>query len=238
MTTIAIIQARMGSSRLPGKVMKEICGKPMIEILLERLSLSKKLDEIVLAVSDQPENKLLVDYVSRLGFKVFQGSEENVLERYFKAALALKPNNVVRITADCPLIDPFLVDLIIEDFQKKNVDYLSNIYPRSFPKGLDTEIFSFQALKKAFNETSSPHNCEHVTPYIRESGKFKVGNYSYEKDWSRLRWTVDWLEDFQLIKKIFEFFTPNLIFSWQDVMIMREVNPDIFRINEHYIDSK
>ena len=238
MTTIAIIQARMGSSRLPGKVMKEICGKPMIEILLERLSLSKKLDEIVLAVSDQPENKLLLDYVSQLGFKVFQGSEENVLERYFQAAAALKTSNIVRITADCPLIDPFLVDLIVEDFEKKNVEYLSNIYPRSFPKGLDTEIFSFQALEKAFNETSSPYNCEHVTPYIRESGEFKVGNFSNEKDWSNLRWTVDWLEDFQLIKKIFEFFTPNLIFSWQDVMIMREANPDVFRINEHYIDSE
>jgi len=238
MTTIAIIQARMGSSRLPGKVMKEICGKPMIEILLERLSLSKKLDEIVLAVSDQPENKLLLDYVSQLGFKVFQGSEENVLERYFQAAAALKTRNIVRITADCPLIDPFLVDLVVEDFENKNVDYLSNIYPRSFPKGLDTEIFSFQALEKAFNETSSPYNCEHVTPYIRESGEFKVGNFSNEKDWSNLRWTVDWLEDFQLIKKIFEFFTPNLIFSWQDVMIMREANPDVFRINEHYIDSE
>lgn len=237
MTTIAIIQARMGSSRLPGKVMKEICGKPMIEILLERLSLSKKLDEIVLAVSDQPENILLLDYVSQLGFKVFQGSEENVLERYFQAAAALKPRNIVRITADCPLIDPFLVDLVVEDFEKKNVDYLSNIYPRSFPKGLDTEIFTFQALKKAFDETSSTYNCEHVTPYIRESGKFKVGNYSNEKDWSNLRWTVDWLEDFQLIKKIFEFFTPNLVFSWQDVMMMREANPDLFRINEHYIDS-
>ena len=148
---IAIVQARMGSARLPGKVLKEVNGKPLIEILFHRLPHSKKIDKIILATSNSKENDHLAKIVEKLGFEVFRGSEDDVLDRYYEAAKPYSPEAVVRITGDCPIIDPQLVDEIIGLYQENNVDYVSNTSPPTYPYGLDTEVFSFKALEAALN---------------------------------------------------------------------------------------
>lgn len=143
MKVVAIIQARLGSTRLPNKVMKEVNGKPLIEILLSRLSKSKSINQIVIATSINKENDLLQKFVEKLGYKVYRGSEQNVLERYYLAAKETGADVVIRITGDCPLIDPKVVDEVVSEFLKGGVDYCSNINPPTYPDGLDTEVFLF-----------------------------------------------------------------------------------------------
>ena len=179
---LAIVQARMGSTRLPGKVLKKINGKPLIEILLHRLSSSKKIDKIILATSKDQMNDSLTDTVKKLDFEVFRGSEDDVLKRYYEAAKFFKPQVVVRITGDCPIIDPQLVDNIIRQYYEHDVDYTSNTDPPTYPDGLDTEVFSFTALETAHKQATRPYEREHVTPFIRTNGQFKRLNYVNEKD--------------------------------------------------------
>ena len=169
---IAIIQARMGSTRLPGKVMKLVNGVPLIELLLHRLSKSKEIDEVVLAAPKGSLNNPLTSHVKSLGYKVYQGSENDVLDRYYQVALQQKATIVVRITGDCPLIDPKVVDTVVKAFKLNNVDYVCNIEPPTYPDGLDVEVFSFSALKTAWKEAETFGDREHVTQYIRKSGKF------------------------------------------------------------------
>ncbi len=233
MKTLAIIQARMGSTRFPDKVMRTINGIPMIELLLNRLKLAKNIDQIVLATSDDSRNKTLVDHVNKLGFYVFQGSENDVLGRYYYAAIPHKPDVIVRITGDCPLIDPKVVDEVLEDFFSANVDYQSNISPPTYPDGLDTEVFTFAALELAQNEATEEREREHVTPYIRESGKFSMKNSAYMDDLSDERWTVDEPEDFEVITNVFEHFHPHYDFSWLDVLELRQNSPHLFAANQH-----
>jgi len=199
---LAIVQARMKSTRLPGKVLKMVNGKPLIEILLYRLSQSKKIDKIVIATSENKENDILTEIVEKLGFDVFRGSEENVLDRYYQAARRYSPEAVVRITGDCPIIDPQLVDEVIGLYQKNNVDYVSNTEPPTYPDGLDTEVFSFTALETAYNKAEKYFEREHVTPFIRTNRQFKRANYVNETDFSGERWTVDDPEDFEVINNI------------------------------------
>jgi glutamate-1-semialdehyde 2,1-aminomutase len=227
----------MGSSRLPGKVMKKISGKPCITFLLNRLTKAKKLDDIIVATSINIENKQLIKHVVDSGFKVYVGSEHDVLERFFLASQNYKSFNIIRITGDCPLVDPRLLDKMIEKFEINDYDYLSNIFPRSYPKGLDIEIFTYDSLKKAHKESSKDYEREHVTPYMRESGKFKVGNYENFVNNSNYRLTVDWPEDFQLISDIFNHFKPDIYFSWEEVITLAHNKPDFFRVNEHLIDK-
>ena len=233
MNFLAIVQARMGSTRLPGKVMKEIMGVPSIKYLLDRLSRSTKLNEIIVATSSEKANRPLIEYLEEIGYKVFVGSEDNVLERYYLASANYKNHNIIRITGDCPLVDPLLLDKMIDHYVANDADYLSNIWPRSFPKGLDIEIFSYHSLNRAYHETSDKYDLEHVTPYIRESGKFNVANYLNKNDFSNQRWTVDWPEDFELIKEIFEYFTPEIFFSWEEIISLYQDKPEIFNINKH-----
>ena len=231
--TAIIIQARMGSTRLPGKIMKKILNKPMIEYLIERASKSKMIDDIIVATSDTKENKELIDCLKAKSVKYFIGDENDVLSRYYYTAKKFNIDNIIRVTADCPLIDATIIDDTVKKYYKDKVDYASNIFPRSFPKGLDTEIFSFNSIEKAFNEANSLYDREHVTPYIRESGKFDISNISYEKDYSYLRLTVDWEEDFKLISKIFNQFKPNIFFNWLDVVDELFKNPELIQINNH-----
>lgn len=231
--TAIIIQARMGSTRLPGKIMKKILNKPMIEYLIERASKSKMIDDIIVATSDTKENKELIDFLKAKSVKYFIGDENDVLSRYYYTAKKFNIDNIIRVTADCPLIDATIIDDTVKKYYKDKVDYASNIFPRSFPKGLDTEIFSFNSIEKAFNEANSLYDREHVTPYIRESGKFDISNISYEKDYSYLRLTVDWEEDFKLISKIFNQFKPNIFFNWLDVVDELFKNPELIQINNH-----
>ena len=173
---IAIVQARVGSIRLPGKVLKEINGKSLIEILFHRLAQSKKIDKIILATTKNIENDKLVNLVENLGYEVFRGNETDVLDRYYHAAKKHRSETVVRITGDCPIIDPELVDEIISIYGQENADYVSNTNPPTYPDGLDTEVFSFEALKIAHEQTKEPFDREHVTPFIKIHHQFSRKN--------------------------------------------------------------
>ena len=238
MKTLAIIQARMGSTRFPNKVMKKINGIPLIELLLIRLSQAKYVDKIILATSEHPQNFPMVEHVKQLGYPVYQGSENDVLERYYQSALTFSPDTVVRITGDCPLIDPQVVDSVIAEFEKSHADYASNVSPPSYPDGLDTEVFTFAALERARKEANQSREREHVTPYIRESGLFRMVNIGNISDCSNERWTVDEPEDFEVIKNIFEHFHPRLDFSWLEVMSLRHSQPQLFTANRHLIRNE
>ena len=200
---VAIVQARMGSTRLPEKVMKIINGATVIELLLARLSKSELIDLVVVATSEDKQNRRLVDHVRQLGFNCEQGSENDVLERFHKTAEKYDADIVVRITGDCPLLDPQLVDDVIKGYLSADVDYFSNVLPATYPDGLDVEVFSKAALDKACLETADSFDREHVTPYIRNSGKFSISGITYKEDLSNLRWTLDEPEDFKLISLIF-----------------------------------
>ncbi len=234
MYIVAIVQARMSSTRLPGKVMKPIStGMPMIEALLFRLSKSKEVDKIILATSTDSSNQPLVECTGKLGYSVFQGSENNVLDRYYQAALLHSADVVVRITGDCPLIDPDIVDAVIKTYKFTDVDYVSNTISPTYPDGLDVEVFSFLSLKSAWESATKSSDREHVTPYIRESGKFKIQNFSNSKDYSCERWTVDEPEDYELIKSIFKLLSPRVDFSWNEVLGLKSLYPSIFSVNQH-----
>lgn len=238
MKTIAIVQARMGSTRFPNKVMRPINGVPMIELLLRRLAKAKRISRTILATSDNPRNQPLVDHVRSLGYEVFQGSENDVLDRFYQAAKSHQPEAVVRITGDCPLIDPVLVDQVIAAYEAQGVDYLSNILPPSYPDGLDTEVFSFRALEQAARQAIKPDDREHVTPFLRESSLFKTGNLVYEQDCSRERWTVDEAVDFEVVAAVFSHFHPRTDFSWLEVMTLRQAEPSLFLANQHIIRNE
>lgn len=238
MKVVAIIQARMGSTRLPNKVMKPIGGVPMIELLLARLAKSKEIDQIVLATSTDERNIPLVEHVQTLGITCVCGSENDVLNRYLVAARQVQADIVVRITGDCPLIDPELVDQAIQKFKSANVDYLSNTSPATYPDGLDTEVFSIQALEQAGRESQDPFDHEHVTPYLRRPGVFQTAALTHNQDLSSLRWTVDESVDFEVVTKIFSHFAPDIQFSWTDVLGLQRQNPDIFSANHNIIRNE
>lgn len=238
MKVVAIVQARMGSSRLPGKVLRKIQNKPIIELLLKRLEFSNEIDQIVLATPQSSENKNLIDHAKNLGFNCHMGSEDDVLDRVFDAAKNFQADIIVRITGDCPLVDPSLVDSMIKEFHDANVDYISNINPPSYPDGLDVEVFNFSSLEKAHKIATNNFDREHVTPFIRNSGLFKTINIEFEKDLSELRWTLDEKEDLEVINRIFDYFEPDIHFSWHDVLSLFESNPDIFSENKNILRNE
>src|SRR5262249_12160461 len=169
MRTVAIVQARMGSSRLPGKVLQDLGGEPMLARVLSRLGRSRTLDEVVVATTTEPADDILERFCQERGRPCFRGSEHDVLDRYYKAATAERAAVVVRITSDCPLIEPAIVDRVVAEFQERQpgIDYASNVLPRrTYPRGLDTEVMSFAALDRAWHEDHVPASREHVTPYI------------------------------------------------------------------------
>lgn len=229
---LAIVQARMGSTRFPNKVMKPIAGRPMIEVLLSRLSRAKEVDAILIATSEDPSNQPLVDHARALGYLCFQGSENDVLDRFYQAAKSVSARAVVRITGDCPLVDPALVDEVVRGFKASNVDYFSNISPPTYPDGLDVEVFTFEALEKAAVEASKAPEREHVTPYLRENPGFKRGLFKNDEDLSGLRWTVDEPADLEVIGKVFDRFAPDIHFSWRSVLALQQAHPEIFEANQ------
>ena len=233
MKIVAIVQARMGSSRLPGKVMKLINGIPVIELLLLRLSKSKLVDQIVVATSDAVADIRLSDHVKNLGFSCSQGSENDVLERFYDAAKQHDADVIVRITGDCPFVDANLVDQVIEGYLNSDVDYFSNVMPPTYPDGLDVEVFSFSVLERSHLEGQESHEREHVTPYARVSGFFRTGNMMSSEDFSHIRLTLDERDDFILIDKIFNYFSPDIHFTWSEILNLRANMPDIFQINQH-----
>ncbi|HUF20813.1 MAG TPA: aminotransferase class III-fold pyridoxal phosphate-dependent enzyme [Burkholderiales bacterium] len=238
MKTVAIVQARMGSTRLPNKTMKPVLGTPMIELLLARLKRATSLDEIVLATSSDTRNDLLEAHVAKLGFRVYRGSEQDVLDRYYQAALISGADVVVRITGDCPLMDPALVDHLVATFREGTLDYTSNVDPPTFPDGLDIEVFSFKALRRAWENARQPREREHVTPYLRESGLFRTLNVPNGENLSGERWTVDEAEDFEVITGVFSAFGGRLDFTWQEVQELRRARPDVFSANRRHVRNE
>ena len=238
MKVVALVQARMGSTRLPNKVMKPIGGIPMIELLLSRLSQAKEVDQIVVATSVDARNQPLVEHVLRLGYACEQGSENDVLDRYVQVARAHQADVVVRITGDCPLVDPSLVDEAIRRFKSAGVDYFSNTNPPTYPDGLDIEVCTLKALEQASQETSKPFDREHVTPYLREPGRFNIDAMQHSPDLSALRWTVDEPADFAVIEKVFQHFHPRTDFTWSEVLSLQLQQPDIFNINQQIIRNE
>lgn len=238
MKILAIVQARTRSTRFPNKVLEKIEGKPLIELLFSRLARSKMLNEIILATSNLASDNLLADFVKNLGFGIYRGSENDVLDRYYQAAKYKKADVIVRITGDCPLVDSNIVDQVINKFFRDQVDYCSNITPPMYPDGLDVEVFNFQTLKKSYNWAQEECYREHVTPFIRESNEFKKSSLGYHTDLSFLRWTVDELADLEVVKKIFKHFNPNIYFSWLEVLDLYNKHSEIFSINRHLIRNE
>lgn len=210
----------------------------MIEILLSRLTRAVSLDEIIVATSTDDRNKVLVDHVSRLGYPCYQGSETDVLDRFVEAGRMAHADIIVRITGDCPLVDSRLVDEAVQHFMQTGVDYLSNIAPPSYPDGLDIEVFSFSALKRSAEETDVSYDREHVTPYLRESGKFRVELLRNNEDLSSSRWTVDESADFEVISNVFSHFAPDVHFHWRQVLELQRNIPTLFSANQSLIRNE
>lgn len=238
MKTVAIVQARTGSTRLPNKVMNLVTGVPLIELLLRRLSLAKLISEIVVATSTGQQDDALVSHVEGLGFSVFRGSETDVLDRYYQTANEFDADVIVRITGDCPLIDPTIVDDVINAFFESNVDYASNTLPPTFPDGLDTEVFTANLLAITHAEATSKEDREHVTKFMRESGRFRSTNLSSERDFSHMRWTVDEPVDLEVVREVFEHFKPCQDFSWKEVVRLAGTEPELSSRNQHIVRNE
>ena len=231
MNIVALVQARMGSTRLPGKVLKSIVGMSVIEILLTRLSQSKNINEVVVSTSNKRHDDELQSLVESLGYRCTRGSEKNVLKRLYTAAKSIDADIVIRITGDCPLIDPGLVDECIDKFIRTGVDYLSTD-PSTIPDGLDVEVMKFSSIENAYKNATSDFEKEHVTPYIRNSDLFSKGLVSNAENLSHCRWTLDESEDLVVLTNIFESFYPNLLFSWREVLKLSMSRPEIFEANK------
>lgn len=236
MVVAAIIQARMGSTRLPGKVLKPIIGAPMLSHVVERTRRAVKVDQVIVATTIRGQDEPIVDLCAAEGWPYFRGSENDLLDRYYRAALHFGTDVIVRITADCPLIDPGIIDKTVAAYLESlpRPDYVSTGLPhRTYPRGLDTEVFSFAALERAWSEDADPAWREHVTPYIyRHPGLFRLGGVTNTFDHSEMRWTVDTPEDIRFVRLVFEHFGHNR-FSWGDVLPVLAAYPEWLAINEH-----
>jgi len=235
MNTVIISQARMTSTRLPGKVLKEVLGKPLLWYQLTRLRQVKSADCIVVATTQNSTDDPVVDFCKSMEVQCFRGSEDDVLARFYKAASFIKADAVVRVTADCPLVDPEVIDTVIRYFKDNNFDYVSNTLERSYPRGLDVEVFSYKALAEAYYRAVLPAEREHVTPFLYcRTGEYKVGNVKSKEDNSKHRWTVDTIEDFELIKEMLEYLYPiNPSFSLEDCIQAHRKHPHWAKINAH-----
>ncbi|GAE92678.1 spore coat polysaccharide biosynthesis protein spsF [Gracilibacillus boraciitolerans JCM 21714] len=234
MKVVAIIQARMGSSRLPGKVLREVMDKPLLYYQLARVRKSNYLDEIIVATTTLANDDCIVDLCMSQNIKVYRGSEQDVLTRYVEATKEANADIIVRLTADCPLLDPVLIDQLIEVFKREqDVDYVSNVINRTYPRGLDIEVFSQEALIKVNQWATSTSYREHVTNYLLEHPeKFRLRNVSNPTDISFHRWTVDTIEDFQLIQHILiALYSGDPYFSFNDVLRLLDDHPEWYQIN-------
>lgn len=242
MKVVAIIQARMGSTRLPGKILKTVMNKTLLEYQLERVQQAVLIDEIVVATTEKNSDNAIVELCESLGINVYRGSENDVLSRYYETAIKFKADIVVRLTSDCPLIDPVIIDQVIQLHlnHKDTVDYTSNTLARSFPRGLDVEVLSFGALKEAYESASSGSQREHVTAYLYANpDKFQLANLKSMENLANHRWTVDTAEDFELIKRIIEATSPNTSeILMQDVVDLLNENPSWLAINAHIEQKK
>jgi len=226
----------MNSSRLPGKVMMKPDGKnPIIYYVIKQLQNCKFLDEVVIATTDLPEDDILAYFVKDVGISIFRGSPNDVLDRYYQCAKKFSFSDIVRITSDNPLIDPTIVDLVIDKYLKGNFDYVTNSFPRTFPQGTETEVFSFITLEKTWMNAKKLSEREHVTPYIYKNlDKFKISNVRYSENLSNLRWTVDRENDFNLIQNLTTLIKKRPILM-NDILELLEKQPNLKKINDDFI---
>jgi spore coat polysaccharide biosynthesis protein SpsF len=242
MKIVTIIQARMGSSRLPGKILLPLSDKPLLLRMVERVKASRHAGIVIVATTkDKSDDPVFALCISE-NIPVFRGHPINLLDRHYKAALKLKADAVVKIPSDCPLIDPEVIDKVLEYYisEQDKFDYVSNLHPASYPDGNDVEVMSMGALSRAWNEAYLPYELEHTTPYIWENpNKFRIGNVKWEtgKDFSMThRFTIDYLEDYIFIKTIYdELFPVKPMFTLSDILCLLESKPEIKEINEKYI---
>lgn len=238
MNILVIIQARMGSTRLAGKVLMDLEGETVLARVVRRLERSQQVTKIVVATTVEPGDEAIVRECGRLQVSCFRGSEQDVLDRYYRAAHANAADAVVRVTSDCPLIDATLVDETAVVLKNQEADYASNVFPRTYPRGLDTEVFTVAALDRAWSEAREPHQREHVTPYLYEHPQtFRLASLSGAVDYSRYRWTLDTREDLELLRAIYSRFNRRDDFSWQEVVHLMEREPELVELNSRVLQK-
>ena len=233
---IGVIQARMTSTRLPGKVLKPFLDKPMLCWQVERIQQSKKLDKIVIATSHEASDDAIAELCQEKSWLYFRGSLDDVLSRFYLCASHYQATHIVRLTADCPLSDPVLIDQVISLHLDQGNDYTSNCYPHTFPDGVDVEVMTFHALEQTNHHASTIDEREHVTLYLRQPEHgFTIGALHAPEDYSGLRWTVDYPEDFEVASFIFEQLADQGCFGYQDVIKLEQKYPEVFSRNKHYV---
>lgn len=250
MKIVAIIQARIGSTRLPGKVLKPILGKPMLWYIVQRLRSVSRIDEVVVATSEKEENNAIRVFCARNNILCFSGDETDVLDRFYKAAKKQNADVLLRITADCPLVDPTLVHQVLEEFFNGGYDYIGVATGAGaateefdgfrFPDGLDTEVFTFACLETAWKEAKNQPEREHVTVFIwKRPERFKLGSYKSSVDYSHMRWTVDTQEDFEFVQAIYtELYPTKPRFDMQDVLTFLKNHPSLLEKNKSFIGKE
>ncbi|NJD08277.1 MAG: hypothetical protein FIA97_17530 [Methylococcaceae bacterium] len=244
---IAVIQARMGSSRLPGKVLRLLAGEPMLGRIAHRVAAARSVDAVIVATSDQSQDDVLAAFCADHGIDCFRGSESDVLDRFWRAAASRRAEAVLRITADCPCADPAVIDAVYQMFQAQDLDHGSvstgagAALSREFrwPDGLDAEWIKSSALQRAAEEATNPLDREHVTPYIwRNPHWFRLAALSAPADYSRLRLTVDNEADYQLIDRVYRHFAPDGLFGLPDILELLQRHPELAALNSAYIGSE
>lgn len=235
MRIVIIVQARMGSTRLPGKVLRKVAGKPLLGYLIERLRKVKQMDHLVVATTHKAEDQIIVDYCQALHTDVFRGSEENVLDRYIQAGKFASADIVVRITADCPIIDPQIVDQLITFYLAHDYHFVSNALMRTFPYGMEVEVFSLKDLIRAADRSTTAEEQEHVTPvFYLHPKSFKIFNVTFPEDLSRYRLTVDTPADFEVVKHLIEILYPsNPFFNLNEMILLLKEHPEWVELNAH-----
>jgi spore coat polysaccharide biosynthesis protein SpsF len=235
-TVVSIVQARMNSSRLPGKVLMPIAGYSMLNWVVERARMSQLTDAVWVATTTDPSDDAIVEYCISHGYPVYRGSEQDVLDRFYQAAKLAKADIVVRLTADCPLIDPGLIDEVVRKLIEEQADFAATRLPppfhRTYPIGLDVEAVYFKGLEEAWKNATTQYQREHVMPFFYEDeGQYKVTILNAEEDKGNYRWTVDTAEDLRLVEQLAAAFDGRRDFSWQEVLAYFEVHPELHGIN-------
>lgn len=236
---LIVIQARYGSTRFPGKVLKDILGKPLLYRLYERVKATTMPIEIVIATSENPKDDMIQSFCEAEGISFFRGNELDLLDRHYQCALKYKASVVVKIPSDCPLIDPNIIDKVLKFYSDHQFDYVSNLHPGSYPDGNDVEVMSMEALTKAWKEAKKPMEREHTTPFFWENpDSFKIGNVLWESglDYSMsYRFTIDYEEDYLFINKVFEELYPkNPQFSLENIIALCEEKKEIYNLNAKF----
>lgn len=240
MRVVAIIQARMGSSRFPGKVLAKIDNRPLLEILISRVKMSEFIDKIVVATTTEVADDVLCDWLNVNGVEYFRGSEGDVLDRFWRCAKLFSADIIVRITADDPLKDPGVIDDIVDVIQRSDsIDYVSNTLKPSYPEGLDVEVFRFLALDTAYCDATLESEREHVTPYIwKNPEKFELHNVAMSPNLSDWRWTVDKPEDLEFIRSLLDLADNDIFLGYRDLVEIVKRNVSIMNINANTVRNE